>query len=218
MTNRHPALARDIRAGSLQNRSSGLGIINSKKWRRLMNLVERVKGIILSPKTEWAVIAGEPGDTGYLFGNYVAILAAIPAVCGFIGALLIGLPPVTALIAAVIKYLLAFVSVYIVAWIVNLLAPAFGSQKSFASALKVTVYSYTPAWLAGVFLIIPRLGFLTILGLYGLYLLWLGLPPVMKTPPEKAIWYTIVIVICAIIVAIVLGAIITAIAGVGMFV
>jgi hypothetical protein len=101
--------------------------------------------------------------------------------------------------------------------IVNLLAPTFNSQKSFASALKVTVYSYTPSWLAGVFLLIPGLRFLTILGLYGLYLLWLGLPPVMKTPPEKAIWYTIVIVVCAIVVAIVLGAVITAIIGVRMF-
>jgi Yip1 domain len=114
-------------------------------------------------------------------------------------------------------YLLTFVAVYIVAWIVNLLAPTFSSQKNFDSALKVTVYSYTPSWLCGVFLLIPALGFLRILGLYGLYLLYLGLPPVMKTPPDKAIWYTIVIVVCAIIVAIVLGAIITAIIGVGLF-
>jgi hypothetical protein len=182
-----------------------------------MNLVERVKGIILSPKTEWPVIAGEPGDVGYLFSNYVAILAAIPAVCGFIGSVIVGAPIIGALLAAVIQYVLAFVAVYIVALIVNLLAPTFGSQKSFASALKVTVYSYTPSWLAGVFLLIPGLRFLTILGLYGLYLLWLGLPPVMKTPPEKAIWYTIVIVVCAIVVAIVLGAIITAVIGVRMF-
>jgi hypothetical protein len=182
-----------------------------------MNLVERVKGIIISPKTEWPVIAGEPGDVGYLFRNYVAILAAIPAVCGFIGAVLAGAPIIVALIGAVIKYVLAFVSVYIVAWIVNLLAPSFGSQKSFASALKVTVYSYTASWLAGVFLLIPALSFLAILGLYGLYLLYLGLPPLMKTPPEKAIWYTVVIVICAIIVALVLGAIITALIGVRMF-
>jgi hypothetical protein len=182
-----------------------------------MNLVERVKGIILSPKTEWPVIAGEPGDTGYLFSNYVAILAAIPAVCGFIGSVIVGAPIVGALLVAVIHYVLAFVNVYIVALIVNLLAPTFNSQKSFASALKVTVYSYTPSWLAGVFLLIPGLRFLTILGLYGLYLLWLGLPPVMKTPPDKAIWYTIVIVVCAIIVAIVLGAVITAIIGVRMF-
>jgi hypothetical protein len=182
-----------------------------------MNLVERVKGIIISPKTEWPVIAGEPGDVGYLFRNYVAILAAIPAVCGFIGAVLAGAPIIVALIGAVIKYVLAFVSVYIVAWIVNLLAPTFSSQKDFPSALKVTVYSYTPSWLAGVFLLIPGLRFLTILGLYGLYLLYLGLPPLMKTPPEKAIWYTVVIVICAIVVALVLGAIITALIGVRMF-
>jgi Yip1 domain len=182
-----------------------------------MNLVERVKGIILTPKTEWPVIAGEPGDAGYLFSNYVAILAAIPAVCGFIGSVVVGAPIIGALFAAVIHYVLAFVSVYIVALIVNLLAPTFSSQKSFASALKVTVYSYTPSWLVGVFLLIPGLRFLTILGLYGLYLLWLGLPPVMKTPAEKSLVYTIVIVICAIVVAIVLGAIVTAIIGVRMF-
>jgi hypothetical protein len=182
-----------------------------------MNLVDRVKGIIVSPKTEWPVIAGEPGDVGYLFSNYVAILAAIPAVCGFIGRLLFGGSIIGALIAAVVLYLLTFVAVYIVAWIVNLLAPTFGSQKNFDSALKVTVYSYTPSWLCGVFLLIPALGFLRILGLYGLYLLYLGLSPVMKTPPDKAIWYTIVIVVCAIIVAIVLGAIITAIIGVRLF-
>jgi hypothetical protein len=182
-----------------------------------MNLVERVKGIILTPKTEWPVIAGEPGDVGYLFGNYVAILAAIPAVCGFIGKVLFGFSIGAALIAAVIGYLLAFVSVYVVALIVNVLAPTFSSQKDFASALKVTVYSYTPVWLAGVFLLIPRLSFLTILGLYGLYLLWLGLPPVMRTPADKSIVYTIVIIICAIVVSILIGAIITALIGVRMF-
>lgn len=182
-----------------------------------MNLVDRVKAIIVSPKTEWPVIAGESGDVGYLFSNYVAILAAIPAVCGFIGALVLGAPVGGALIAAVVHYALAFVGVYILAWIVTLLAPSFASHKDFPSALKVTVYSYTAPWLAGVFLLIPALSFLTILGLYGLYLLYLGLPPVMKTPAEKTILYTIVIVVCAFIVAIVLGAIIGAIIGVRMF-
>jgi len=182
-----------------------------------MNLVERVKAIILTPKTEWPVIAGEPGDAAYLFSNYVAILAAIPAVCGFIGRLMFGRSIIGGLIVAVVLYLLSFVSVYIVAWVVNMLAPTFSSQKNFENALKVTVYSYTPSWLVGVFLLVPALGFLRILGLYGLYLLYLGLPPLMKTPPDKSIWYTIVIVVCAIIVWIVLFSIITAIIGGGMF-
>jgi Yip1 domain len=182
-----------------------------------MNLVERVKGIILSPKTEWPVIAGEPGDVGYLFTNYVAILAAIPAVCGFIGRLLLGGSIIRGLIAAVMGYLLTFVWVYIVAWVINLLAPSFASQKDFPSALKLTVYSGTPSWLAGVFLLIPAIGFLRILGLYGLYLLYLGLPPLMKTPPEKAIWYTIVSIVCAIIGWVVLIFVITAVLGVALF-
>jgi hypothetical protein len=182
-----------------------------------MNLVERVKGIILSPKTEWPVIAGESGDTSYLFSNYVAILAAIPAVCGFIGRLVIGGSVIRALIGAVVGYLLAFVGVYIVAWVINLLAPTFASQKDLPSALKVTVYSATPSWLVGVFLLIPALGFLRILGLYSLYLLYLGLPPLMKTPPEKAIWYTIVSIVCTIIVWIVLISVITAVLGVALF-
>jgi hypothetical protein len=179
-----------------------------------MNLVERVKNIILTPKTEWPVIAGEPGDVGFLFGNYVAILAAIPAVCGFIGALLLGVPIGAALLSAVLHYLLTFVVVYIVALVVDALAPTFGSTKNFANALKLTVYSYTPSWVAGVFLLIPGLHFLTILGLYGLYLLWLGLPPLMKTPPDKAIVYTIAIVICALIIGIVVAMILGALIGV----
>jgi hypothetical protein len=182
-----------------------------------MNLVERVKGIILTPKTEWPVIAGEPGDARYLFGSYVAILAAIPAVCGFIGAVVAGAPIFAALIGAVLRYVLAFVAAYIMALIVDLLAPTFSSQKNFANALKLTVYSYTPWWLAGVFLLIPGLRFLAILGLYGLYLLWLGLPPLMKTPPEKTIGYTVAIVICALILSILIGVVIVALIGVRGF-
>jgi hypothetical protein len=95
----------------------------------------------------------------------------------------------------------------VVALIIDALAPTFGAQKNFPNALKLAVYSYTPGWVAGIFLLIPGLSFLTVLGLYGLYLLWLGLPPLMRSPPEKALGYAAAVVVCAIILAIVLGAI-----------
>jgi dolichyl-phosphate-mannose--protein O-mannosyl transferase len=179
-----------------------------------MNLIERVKAIILTPKSEWQVIAGESGDTAYLFKNYVAILAAIPAVCGFVGMLLIGLGLGVALTFAIVSYLLSFVAVFVVAFIVDLLATTFDGRKDFESALKVTVYSYTPAWLVGVFLLIPGLGFLRILGLYALYLLWAGLPPLMKSPEgNKTLGYAVTIVVVAIIVYIVIAAILGVIVG-----
>lgn len=180
-----------------------------------MNLFERVKGILLNPRDEWSIIEREPGDVAYLFMNYVAILAAIPAICGFIGSSLIGLslpglgtvrvPIVTGLVGAVVGYLLTFAMVYIVALLADLLAPTFQGQKNPENALKLVVYSYTPAWLAGVFLLIPSLGFLAILGLYGLYLLWVGIPPLMKAPQEKSIVYTLAIIVCAIVIGLVVG-------------
>ena len=170
-----------------------------------MNLVARVKNILLTPKTEWPVIDRETGDTAFLFRNYVAILAAIPAVCGFIGASIIGAAGYRSsffggLISAIIGYILAFVGVYVMALIIDALAPSFGGRKDFPSALKLVVYSSTAAWVAGIFSLIPALAVLSILGLYSLYLLYLGIPVLMKSPPERSLSYTIVAIVCAIVV------------------
>ena len=172
-------------------------------------LVDRVKAILLTPQTEWAVIERESGDVTVLFTQYVAILALIPALARFIGSSLIGgyTPIFFGLIGAIFGYVLTFVVVYVVALIIDGLAPSFGAQKNFPNALKLSVYSHTPVWVAGIFLLIPGLSFLTVLGLYGLYLLWLGLPPLMRAPREKALGYAAAVVVCALVLAIVLGAI-----------
>jgi Yip1 domain len=175
-----------------------------------MILVERVKAILLTPRSEWLVIEGEPGDPGYLFTSYVAILAAIPAVCGFIGMSIIGRFGIVAgIVAAIVQYLLAFVMVYVMGLVIDALAPTFDGQKNPENALKLAVYSMTPAWLVGVFSLLPGLGILGILGLYGLYLLWVGLPPLMKAPEEKSLVYAGAVVVCAILISIVIGAIVS---------
>jgi Yip1 domain len=182
-----------------------------------MNLVERVKAILLAPKTEWPVIEREPGDPAYLFANYVAILAAIPAVCGLIGGVIAGLPVGAAIVAAIVRYALTFAFVYIIALIVDALAPTFGSQKNFANALRLAAYTPTAYWVAGVFLLIPALRILTALaGLYGFYLLWTGLPPLMKVPEDKAIGYTAAVVVAGIVVGIVITVVLAALIGVSL--
>ena len=91
------------------------------------------------------------------------------------------------------------------ALIVDALAPSFGGRKHFESALKLTTYSYTPAWICGFFFLIPGLRFLSVLGLYGLYLLWLGLPVLMKSPQERSLLYAGAIVVCAILLGLIFG-------------
>ena len=179
-----------------------------------MDLKTRARNIVMAPDSEWSVIAEENTPTGTLITGYVVPLAAIGAVAGFIGGSIVGISlpfmgryrvPITAgLATAVFMLVMAVVGVFILGLIINALAPTFGAQKNSAQALKLAVYSYTPAWLAGVFQILPMLSALGILaGLYGLYLLYLGIPRLMQCPKEKAVGYTAVVVVCAIVLSIV---------------
>lgn len=185
-----------------------------------MNLINRAKSILLSPKTEWAVIEPEQTDVKTLTLNYLLPLALIPAVAGFIGFGLIGQNVLGMHIGSVgygLRYaIVSLVSTiggaFLTAYIIDLLAPSFGSEKNFLQSFKLVVYSYTPMMVAGVFLIIPSLGILTTLaGLYGLYLLYIGLQPMKKTPDDKKTTYFVVSLIVVIIGSVVLSAILSSI-------
>ena len=172
-----------------------------------MKLVERAKAIILTPRTEWPVIEREPGGLIHLIVHYVAILAAIPEVAHLIGQSLIGgySPFVPSLLRALIAYAVAFVMVYIIAGVIDLLAPRYGGKKNFPNAVKLSVYSHTPLWLAGIFLLVPGLSFLLILGVYGLYLLRVGLPMMMQVRKDQALICAALVTVCALIPAVVLA-------------
>jgi hypothetical protein len=187
-----------------------------------MNLFERAKNILVSPKTEWEVIKGEQSTVADLFTKYAMILAIIPVAATFIGQSIVGIslgpfgsfkvPISNGLIYAVLQYVLTLVGVYVSAFVVDALAPSFGSTKDMVASLKVVVYSWTAAWVAGIFGIIPVLGILGILGLYSLYLLYLGLKIVKETPQDKLAGYLIVTIIVLIVIYFVIGAVVAAIA------
>jgi hypothetical protein len=188
-----------------------------------MDIVQRVQSIILKPKEEWVKIKAEPSSVAGLFTSYAMILAAIPAGCQFLGNILVGrrLPMVgvfrwsigRALGNAVVSYVFALITVYLFALIINELAPNFGSAKNMTSALKLSVYSMTPGWAAGIFYIIPGLWILGILAsLYGLYVLYLGFDtPMMETPKDKVVGYMavsiVVVIVLYVVFSLILGGI-----------
>jgi len=186
-------------------------------------LVARVKVILLQPKATWEVIDAEPASVGSIYRSYVIPLAAIPAVCGALGSSLIGrgafgitvrIGPVDALVSGVLSFAGALIGVYVIALIIDALAPNFGGTKNPVQAFKVAAYSATPGWVAGVVLLLPPLTMLLLIAaLYGLYVFYLGLPRLMKAPEDKAVAYTAVTIIVGFVVSIVLFAVVGAIAG-----
>ncbi|MEO8670660.1 MAG: Yip1 family protein [Tahibacter sp.] len=190
-------------------------------------LIARVKNILLTPNTEWPVIAAEPASTQSLYTNYILILAAIPAVFGFIKSTIIGIGiPFVGTIrigmgAGIAQMLLQYGVVlgltFVLALIIDALASNFGAQKNQVQALKTAAYSYTASWIASVCLIVPWIGWLLAIagGIYGIYLMYLGLPHTMKSPPEKTGGYLAVIIVIAIVLGWVAGALVASLSGAG---
>jgi hypothetical protein len=177
---------------------------------------ERAKRIILSPTEALTEVKTESTTVMTLMKEYVVFVAAIPALAQFVGYALVGLPIVgrypffRSLMFALFSYVLSLVGVIVVGKVVDLLAPSFNSTKNDLNAFKLAAYSMTPAFVAGIFNLIPSLGVLALLGsLYGIYVLYLGLPVLMGTAEDKRAIYTVATIVVVVIVMV----IVTAIAG-----
>jgi hypothetical protein len=189
-------------------------------------LIARVKNILLTPKTEWPVIAAEPDSVVGLYKNYIVILAAIPAVITFLRYSVFGVTvPIVGgtyhlsvgagITQMIVTYVVSLGVAYLMMLIIDALAPSFGGQKDQTQALKSIAYAYTASWVASILTLIGGLGFLIVLGagIYGIYLLYLGLPHTMKCPQDKAGGYAAVTIILAIVLSLVLGFVMASVTG-----
>lgn len=173
-----------------------------------MKGVWRVIGILTDPVAEWARIAAKPGEPVGLLIGVAAPLAAVPAAFGFLGACIVGVvmpggngevraPIFDGLAAAFFGYVASFAVVLLLGVVIAIASPLFGGRRNFARALNLAVYSYSPVWLAGVFLLLPGLRFLMLLGFYGFYVLISGLPFMTKSPRQNLPVFAALIVIFA---------------------
>lgn len=184
-----------------------------------MNLIERVKNILLTPKTEWEVVNGESATPMSLLTGYVLPLALIPTLCSFLGSMLftsgfgISFGMKYYIIGAVISLILSIAFYFVLTYAIDLLASSFGSEKNINKSAQLAAYSSTAIYIAGLLSIIPFLGILGMLAgfCYAAYLLYLGLEPLKKTPEDKKIVYAIVSILAAIVAYFILNAILAAV-------
>jgi hypothetical protein len=190
-----------------------------------MSLIERVQSILLKPKQTWPAIEAESADVASIYTRYVMILAAIPAIAGFIGLTLVGvggfgisyhMPIVGGIVRMIVGYVLSLVMVFVLALIVDALAPTFGGTRNRIQALKLVAYASTAGFVGGIFSLIPSLGIIGLLfACYSIYLIYTGIAVLMRCPPDKAGAYTAVVIVCAIIAGVVLGALLALVSPMG---
>lgn len=181
----------------------------------LQGILDRVLGMLLKPGETWQAVNSEGGSISGVYLSYLVFLAAIPAVAGFIGYSLVGVgafgismrvPFVQGLVGMVVGYVMSLAMVYAMALIANALAPRFGGQAQMLKAVQLIAYGCTAGWLGGVFSLLPSLAMLGVLtGLYSVYLIYRGVPVMMRVPQERAVGYTALLIACAVVAALVMG-------------
>jgi len=191
------------------------------------NLVARASAILMRPHETWDLIDAETTQIPDLYKTYVAPLAAIPAVCGAIGLLGLGgihifgvhlRPSFTGVISEmVVSYVLTLVGVYILALVIDELAPQFGAARGRTQAFKLAAYSGTAWWVAGIFRLLPGIGgvFMLLGGLYTLYLMYLGLPKLMKVDDDRTTPYLAVSLVVTLLLTFLIGALSSCFTNVG---
>ncbi|CAN5150156.1 hypothetical protein BH11PSE2_BH11PSE2_04740 [soil metagenome] len=187
-------------------------------------LLARVKGLILHPRAEWETIDAEPATAGGLYRRYILILAAIGPVASLIGGLLFGFhlgrnafapAPVNALVGAVVGYGLTLAGVYVLALLIDNLAPYFKAKPDRIQALKVAAYSATAAWLASIFGLVPQLAILSVFGAYSGYLIFLGLNRLMN-PASRPVIYALVVFVSGLVMMLIIASLATQIMRIGL--
>ena len=190
-----------------------------------MSIVERAKNIILKPTDEWNVIAAEPATVGRLFTGYAMPLALILVASEILFSGLLGISAadmmglgggimsmgMTAIAGmAVVGFVLSLVTLFVMGTIVKLVSPSFNGTSDKVQAMKLMTYASTPNWVVALVSWIPFLGALLSFAAiaYVVYLIYLGLHPVLGVPKEKIAGFTVVIVLIYLVLALVISGIV----------
>jgi hypothetical protein len=186
-----------------------------------MSLITRVKSMLVTPKEEWTTINNETATPSSLLTGYLLPLALAGAVAAFIGAGLIGSSFMGIKVGGTIKYgvyqaLVSLISVgigyYLTTYVVDMLATNFKSEKNLNKSAQLIAYSYTPALVGSLMAVIPAIAWLgSLFGLYSIYLIYLGLPVLKKTPEEQRVVYLVVTILVLIGIYIVIGMILASV-------
>lgn len=178
-------------------------------FRKSEFILSRAYGLLREPAKEWEQIKAEETTIPNIMLGYVAPLAAIPPICDLIGQSLfnhalqgdIG----QAIIRAVVTWIVSIGLVFFLGVLVNVVADNFEADKDELAAQKIAAYSLTPSFLSGVFSLWPPLWWLSLFALAAMvYLMYRGLPILMRAPKETATGYVATVTIAAMVGGIVL--------------
>jgi hypothetical protein len=184
-------------------------------------VLNHVWGLFFHPKLEWKSIKDERCTIGKCYCSHVLILAAIPALAGYVGTTQVGwsfggfeahrLTTQSAMQIAILTYLTMLVAVFSLGKAIHWMGQTYGSKQTLPQAIALAAYTATPLWVMGFFFLYPILWINMLIGLpalaYTVYLLYTGVPVMMSVNQERGFLFaSAVLAVGLVMLVTVLGA------------
>jgi hypothetical protein len=175
------------------------------------HIVDRTLKIAFKPSEFWAETSQENVTASECFLRYLLVIQAIPAAATFLGLVLFGysagplgsvsVPIGRALGAGITAYVQGLAAVGLAGWLASFLAPKFGGASSLDRGITLMTMAFLPAAAAGILMLVPSLSLLSgLVGLYSLYLAWVGIGPMMGIPDDRKVPYAVVLFLAAVLI------------------
>ncbi|MDZ7369766.1 MAG: YIP1 family protein [candidate division KSB1 bacterium] len=183
-----------------------------KEYEMVEKLIQELKELVQNPTEVFLRLKNDGRSVFDVLSDPLVHFAAIPAAAGFVGKVFVGQSKglteyehvsfFSGLIWAVLLFILSIVGVYFLAFVVSRAAEQLYGKADETAAFKLVVYSYIPLFALGIFSILPALSGLYILGLYGIYLFYVGSQILLECPEEKALTLTVISSLAGILTAV----------------
>lgn len=176
-------------------------------------LYHRTKYFIINPGKAWEVVHREERPMKFVRGSFFMPLIILVSVSAFLGSMFFintTLKPMYSVLAAITTFLFLYLGVYASAFIVREIMRALDLGHDFLVAFKLVAYSMAPIFLSlTVSRLFESLLFINVLGLYGLYIFWIGMETMINPPDHKKLPMIIATVVSMLIILLLLQVILS---------
>lgn len=167
-------------------------------------MYHRAKYFIINPGKAWDVVHRENRPIQFVRGSFFMPLIILVTISAFVGSMFFintTLKPMYSVLAAVTTFLFLYLGVYASAFAVREIMRAMDLGHDFLVAFKLVAYSMAPIFLSlTVSRLFESLLFINVLGLYGLYIFWIGMEVMVNPPDHKKLPMIIATVVSMLII------------------
>jgi hypothetical protein len=193
-------------------------------------VLQHIWGLFVNPKREWESIRDDKCTVGKCYAAHVLLLAAIPAISGFIGTTQFGwqigagdpvkLTVESAGLISVLYYLAMLVGVYAIGWMIHWMGGTYDADVPLSQCVVLAAYTATPLFLIGIMELYPVLWVNMVVGIvalaYTVYLLYSGVPIMMGISEDRGFLFSSAVLAVGLVAFVALLAVTAILWGMGL--